>query len=248
MRARFGWVLSLVLGGLLLTVMSITTACDAEDEDIRGSGELVTRTFDLEGFDAVEASYSFDVEITRDDAFSVEVTVDDNIADRLEVELRRSTLELSLEPGLSISNVTLRAVVTMPELTSVEASGASRIAFEGFDGPIQRFDVRVSGASNARGDLQVDALLIDASGASTVELTGRAADLDAEASGASGLELRGLEAVAADLRVSGASRAELTVTDALDLDVTGVSRVRYAGDPVIGRLDISGASSVDHED
>ena len=232
----------------LLTAALLLASCDEFDsERFEGSGVLVTRTFDLEGFDQVSVSNTFNVEVTRSDTFTVEVTADDNVLERVEVRVRGSTLELQLESGLSLRNATLEAVITMPELVSVEASGASRARFEGF-GATARFDARASGASSIRGDIETDDLSADVSGASTVELAGSAATAELEASGASGLELRALEVAVADVRLSGASRADLTVTDELDIDASGASRVSYRGDPGIGRIDLSGGSSVDHDE
>jgi hypothetical protein len=55
--------------------------------------------------------------------------------------------------------------------------------------------------------------------------------------------------VIAGASVSGASRAELTVTDQLDVDASGASRVRYAGTPEVGRLAVSDtSSSVEHDE
>ena len=48
----------------------------------------------------------------------------------------------------------------------------------------------------------------------------------------------------ADVEVSGASRATVYVTGRLDVDASGASRVDYLGDPILGRIDTSGASSV----
>jgi hypothetical protein len=50
---------------------------------------------------------------------------------------------------------------------------------------------------------------------------------------------------AADLSVSGGSRAEVTVTGKLDAEASGGSRIEYAGDPQLGTIDTSGGSAVE---
>ena len=95
---------------------------------LRGSGNPVTQTFDFSNFDKLGISQAFQTEVTASDSYSVEVTVDDNLVEHLRVEQRGDTVYIGLEPNNMLANARLRARVTMPALTSLDASGASTIA------------------------------------------------------------------------------------------------------------------------
>ena len=43
---------------------------------------------------------------------------------------------------------------------------------------------------------------------------------------------------------SGASRASLNINGRLDVSLSGASSVEYTGNPTLGEMDISGASSI----
>jgi hypothetical protein len=68
--------------------------------------------------------------------------------------------------------------------------------------------------------------------------------MDVGASGASRVDLAEFEVVSANVQVSGASTAVVNVTGTLDVEGSGASRVEYLGSPRMGRMSISGSSSV----
>jgi len=85
-----------------------------------GSGNVVETKLDITGFDKIEAFDGFSVNITQGDTFSVVISIDDNLVEHLGVVKRGDTLKLDMASTKSFRNVTtLKAEVTMPELTSV---------------------------------------------------------------------------------------------------------------------------------
>ena len=95
-----------------------------------GSGNVVETKLDITGFDKIEAFDGFSVNITQGDTFSVVISIDDNLVEHLGVVKRGDTLKLDMASTKSFRNVTtLKAEVTMPELTSVILNdGASATA------------------------------------------------------------------------------------------------------------------------
>lgn len=81
------------------------------------------------------------------------------------------------------------------------------------------------------------------SGASTVQVSGSAGEVDAEASGASRTRLQDLSAREAEVDATGASTIEVTVSERLTGSASGASTVTYAGDPDV-RVSTSGGSNV----
>jgi len=218
--------------------------CDQLTRDtITGSGQIETRTLDLDGFDAVELSHTWLAEIEHGDAFSIVVSADDNVMPVVEVEVRRRTLEVDIERGYQLEDSTLEIRITMPALRRVSASGASHVEIGDFPATTEvEFDV--SGVSTLFATVEVDAASLNASGASTIELDGTATELTAEASGASHLRLDDLSTARASLELSGASIADLEATERLEVDLSGASVVEYRGDPEVVERDVSGGSRV----
>ena len=87
-------------------------------------------------------------------------------------------------------------------------------------------------------------LTLDVSGASRVSLIGDGDDLRANVSGASNVDLAGFLVWDADLEASGASQMDVYVAGRLDAEASGASRIYYAGDRTLGRIETSGAGVI----
>lgn len=211
---------------------------------ITSSGRTETKSYDLAGFSKLNVSSAFTVEVTQSERFKVEVIVDDSLLDRLDVRVTGDTLYIGLKPGVTVRGPSIMsAVVTLPELTGLELSGASRGMISGFNSD-HALRANASGASHLSGDITCGDARLDVSGASRLELTGAAKNLRVNASGASTVSLDDFPAADADVEASGASRATVNVRGVLNATASGASTVLYTGDPASVRENTSGASTV----
>ncbi len=209
----------------------------------RGSGNEMTVSPEVSGFDSLDIGHSFEVDIIQSETYSLVVTVDDNIEQYLIVDQSGDTLTLSLEDGRLYTNVTLKAQISMPMLSALELSGASKAEFTQFASS-DHFDLRVSGASDAMGDIEAGDVTIKVSGASEVHLHGEGQDLLLDVSGASHVDLEEFTVEDATLDLSGASEVVVNVNGVLNVNASGASDVTYVGSPRLGDIETSGASSI----
>jgi hypothetical protein len=228
---------------------------------IRGSGNVVTKEFGFQDFTRIEVANAFHFEITRADSFSVVVSTDDNLVSRLDLSQTGKNLTIKLKPA-SYSNAQTKAVITLPALEGLEISGATQGTVSGFqsasdfdliasgasrlemDMESGKTTIQVSGASQVTGQIKAQDMEIEASGASRCELSGTAGKTRYEISGASQAITGSLLLQSADVEVSGASKAVISTNGTLDIDVTGASRLEYYGSPVLGKVNVNGASTL----
>ncbi len=85
------------------------------------------------------------------------------------------------------------------------------------------------------------------SGASKVELQGSANIIVLNASGASEVNLAGFTLNNATARLSGASEATLNVKGRLDSILSDASRLYFQGNPTMGKISVTGASTIKHK-
>lgn len=208
-----------------------------------GSGHLETEDYAFADFTEVEISSAFEFEIKRSDSYSINVTADDNVMDYVQVLKDGQTLKIRLATVPSLRLVTLRASVSMPELSGVTVSGASRGTVSGFSSA-DDMDITVSGASRITGDIIAGKVGFGISGASTIQLEGAASDIDANVSGASRFNLEDFAVGDADVNISGASTGTIHLNGVLDADVSGASTLFYIGEPTMGTINVSGASTL----
>jgi len=230
---------------------------------IRGSGNIVTRSYEYADFSRVEISSAFDVEIVPGSAFSISVTADENIFDFIRVSQTDNILKIAMGPGYSYFPSVLIARVAMPDIESLSAFGASRVDLSGFTFE-HEFAAELSGASTLEltgvvmGDISLDAgtasriqgvvqaidMTFEVTGASRVNLTGNARNVRITGGGASNIDVSGLEAQNATVGLSGASSAVINITGRLDAGLTGASHLKYIGEPELGNINLSDFSTV----
>jgi len=250
---------------LLLATACLLTACTTS-----GPGGLVTEKKDLSGFTRVDAEGTFEVEITRSDEYSVSISVDRSFYDYISVTKEGDTLNLSLNPRHTFTDFTLqartlKAEITMPDLYSLNLSGASKGTITGFksshdfsltvsgasslninDGEVGDAELNISGASKVIGGLKAADVKLTVSGASEVGLEGQAANINAEASGASKLNLTNFPLNNANIQLSGASQASLDISGRLDCFLSSASSLHFQGNPTMGNVSVTGASTIKH--
>jgi len=234
---------AIIIAAIVVAVAVISTVLILEGwpGGLVGSGNLETETYAFTDFNKVEISSAFEFEIEQSSSYSIEITVDDNIMEYIQVSQDGQTLKIGLRPAIWIGSVTLKASVTMPELSGLDISGASRGTISDFSST-EDLDIMVSGASRVTGDIVAGNVDFDISGASTVQLEGSANDMVADVSGASSFHLDDFTVNNADVDFSGASSGTVNLSGRLNADLSGASRLWYIGEPIMGNIDTSGAS------
>jgi hypothetical protein len=259
-----------VITPVILTAVLITAALFSGCT-ITGAGDVITAKMEVADFTSVDVEDTFEVEITPSDSFSVTISADKNTYDYVTVSRQGETLKIYLNPrnifaDFTLKSRTLKATVTMPTLYGLRLSGASKGTVSGFKSSdnvsievsgassLEMSDIEVggaqfeiSGASKVTGGMKATDIKFQVSGASKVELQGTANSIVLNASGASNVNLNYLPLNYADVTLGSASEATIDVKETLDIVASGASRLYFLGNPTIGNLDISGASTVKHK-
>lgn len=199
---------------------------------------------DVSGFHELSVSSAFLVEIRVGSTESLEIEVDDRYMDDVITEVRGGKLEIKMRDtrGRRRMNESPRAYLTVKSLDRIDASGAVKIETRD-ELKSDRMHIELSGASVLDLQLDVNELYLEASGACVVNVEGRATEQTVKTTGATTYRAFDLESEIADIRVTGAGSARVSVSDKLDVRASGASSVRYKGSPSVNS-DTSGASSV----
>lgn len=188
----------------------------------KGSGVTKIEKREVAGFKKVDVSGAIEVEVIAQKDFGVEVEADDNLLEYVKTEVDGETLKIYTKSRIWKHNK-IRVVISMPELTGAEVSGASKVT-----------------ANNVK----TDSFKLDVSGASKIEINGEAKDLKIEASGASKINAENLKVANANVDVSGATSVTVNATEEVKAEASGASKIQYVGEPKNVIKDTSGASKV----
>ena len=246
-----------LLAAVLVTALPALRAADYEPT----AASRDSREYQLRGFDGLNIGWTYKVELNCASRYGVTVEAPDFIFPYLKVEVRNGILVLDTKElprdirrkieALSRSGE-IRAIVSMPELTTLSMSGASQLTTQDeFRHRNDHFSMRLSGATNVRG-LSVKAVeaVIECSGAAKFNITGEFDRVDLELSGAANgtlaaspkmaqLELSGAVKLfwkgnlgKTEIQAAGAVSAEIEgAVNELKLDGSGAAKVNTAKAP-----------------
>ncbi len=204
----------------------------------------------VSGFTGIKVSDAIDLYLSQDDEEAVAVSAaKTEDRDRIQTEVENGVLKIwYAEKGRwwkNTGNKKLKAYVSFKRLNKLIASGACDVYVSNvINSPDADFELRFSGASDFKGEINAKTMNADLSGASDVEIRGKVGQLQVEASGASEFNGYGFATDQCSAHASGASEIKVTVNKELTARASGASGIRIAGDGLIKDQKSSGASSI----
>lgn len=206
---------------VLLLLAGINTYAATEDRHITG-------------FNAINASGSFDVYITQGSTESVKVEAPDKYLNDIKTEVVGGELRVYVKSDRGWSNwfgTTTRKMaiyISAKTLNSVALGGSGDMYFKNSI-KAESLKVRVSGSGNITGAVQCRDLEAGVSGSGDMKLTGRAQTSSVRVSGSGGYTARDLVTNKTSVRVSGSGSASINVNESLDASVSGSGDINYTG-------------------
>lgn len=198
----------------------------------------------VKNFNKIEVSGGFKVILTQGNTEKLVIEADDNILPKIITEVRSGTLIIKLENNTNISNgKDLIAELTFINLDNIDLSGAVNITGTN---PMKFSNLEIDGSGATKISLNLSAtkLDLDFSGASEITLKGNAPEFEADLSGASEIEAAEFMTRRCNIECSGASNARVNVTESLEVEGSGASKISYTGNPANVNTDLSGASKL----
>ena len=212
----------------------------------RGSGNVVTETRDVSGFDRIEIRGSGDLVVEQGSAESVTVRADDNLMRYITTEVSGSTLVIQVGRGAPMAimpSEPIKYTVQVKDLSGLTLSGSTEADIKDLDSA--DLEVEVSGSGDVRiRNLEADSLSYTLSGSGSAEMSGIADQQDVRISGSGSYDAADLESKTAKVTISGSGSADLWVEDELDINVSGSGSVSYYGSPHVTQS-VSGSGSVE---
>ncbi len=247
----------LLLAGMLLPFV----AAWAQDNDFsrqeRGS---------VRDFSGVSVSGTINLYLRQGSSEQVTVETRGDYQENVITEVNGGMLKIYQESAGWFSNSPkVNVYVTVDDISKLESSGATRITIET---ALQGNNMRFSASGSSRissdermnfGDTRVDvsgstkvelAALncgkfdCGMSGSSSVEIAGTAGNMTLGSSGAS--KFRGIDFAVNNCQISssGASNMSINAGGELSASMSGASKLKYAGNPGITKLNTSGSANI----
>jgi phage shock protein PspC (stress-responsive transcriptional regulator) len=197
--------------------------------------------YGLKDFNELEINGIFNLVITQNDVYSVEIKGSDSekkkfrvdqSGDRLEIDYRTRNKTFWMN---NTDEETAKIYISMPSLTKLKVKGAGKIKIEGFNE--DNMDISLLGAMTCDAKLDVRNLQLDLSGPMVFELDGDGDMLEAEVTKVAQLKASGFEVRNAVVNAREMGRARVNATEKVEIETDITGSVKYQGNPEVIKRD-----------
>lgn len=251
----------LIIGGIVLSILyapqmgwdkpsgMLTFGVESEGmfmgNSVRGSGNVVTQTRDVSGFDSIEVDYPARVLISQGSSETLKIEAEDNVLPGLKTEVSAGELRIyyKSQNGEHVNPTKMVVItITVKDLSNLNFSSAGESVVDGLES--KNLDVSLSGAGNVKlNNITIQNLSLNLSGAGSTTASGTADNLSVNISGFGGFNGKDLKTNTADINISGAGSATVAVEEKLDASISGAGSINYYGSPEVTK-DVAGLGSV----
>jgi hypothetical protein len=234
---------------ILITTILVLSACRLPFVDVeRGSGEIVTETREVSGFNAVRLDGAGRLIISQGQAESLEIQAEDNIINKLTTEVDGQTLVLGFQDQLwQRSIIPTKAItynLTVTDLPVITFNGAGDLEMDSLE--TSNLEVTINGAGQINlAELAAESLTVRIIGTGSISISGQVSSQSISIDGAGSYQAGDLQTSSSEIIIKGLGSATLWATDTLNITIEGGGTVNYYGSPNLTQ-NISGVGDINN--
>ncbi|MEN8186529.1 MAG: head GIN domain-containing protein [Bacteroidota bacterium] len=230
--------------GILITLLFIASCTAQNYGRIKGNGKVITKTRNVDNFEKIGVSGSFDVDLVKGNEGKIDIKIEENLLPYLITEVKDGKLKIKWKSGTSINtNKGVHLTVYFNDINAVGLSGSGDINSKDLI-KSDDFNVAVSGSGDIQLNLDVNNLKTAISGSGDIGLSGKTKVFKAGISGSGDIDAGKLESRNAELKIAGSGDMTVTVTEELYARVSGSGDIEYKGNPKIEDIKVSGSGEI----
>ncbi|MBE7176789.1 MAG: DUF2807 domain-containing protein [Mucilaginibacter polytrichastri] len=209
---------------VLLFAGLLFAACSKEN--ISANGNVNTESRDLSGFSSIESHGSNPIHIAYGKTFELTVRGSENLLRKYQTRVVNGTLRLGYD-AISIRNDDVEVWVTLPEIEKIGLNGSGNVDISGAFPNDTRLKIDLRGSSDilARDLFAAEELRVDIAGSGS-------------------LKLEKIQAKKAYITMAGSGEVFASVSQKLDIRISGSGAVYYWGNPQEIEQHIGGSGKV----
>lgn len=208
-----------------------------------GNGTLTEETRNVGSFYNLDVEGDYEIVLQEGTSSLITVQTDENLHQYIETRLDGNTLVIRDVEKVDPTETT-RLIVSYQRLEEIKLGGATKVSNRGVLNA-KNLDLRLDGASVINLGLKAEELKLRVAGAGVVTLSGEVDKQDLELSGAGNLSAFDLKSKDCTIELSGIGTAQISVSNNLDSEVSGVGTIRFIGDPRNIKREVSGLGNIE---
>lgn len=213
----------LLIVGLLGCIETNVGTPTEPEFTIPGSGDLVTQSRPVAGFDSVHLTVPGELVLEQTGSESLTITAEENLIDELTSGVTGGRLVLGTRAGVDVApRQPILYRLTVRSIDDLVVSGAARVDASGLQGDRFAFTLSGAGEISISGNIDHQTLTI---------------------SGAGHYNAANLRSRVASITLSGAGHATIRAAQRIEGVISGAGILEYYGDPEIA-ISVSGSGSI----
>ena len=237
-------------------------ACDNND-CVEGMGSTVTVELDLDEVHSIIADGSYNITLEQAAEQRVLAVGQQNIIDDLNTNVNNGVWRMDLDEDC-YRNIDLTIRLFVPDINSIEINGSNDVVLNSFDsldalviettgsGVIFQsgvldidglFRIQSSGSSDVTANFNAQRVEVEIAGSGNIKFSGSVEEFDIEISGTGDINAFDLDTKICDIDIAGAGDVDVSVSDTLNVTISGTGNVCYRGDPEVDST-ITGSGEV----
>jgi hypothetical protein len=207
----------------IILFIAATVIAGCSRPGIKGDGEIKTEDRSISDYSKIVVSGGYKITWSIGKP-ALNISADQNLLPLIKTVVSGNTLQIDSTEQLAPTE-SIKIILSSASLANVRLKGGNSFRA-----------TKISGH-----DLKIESI-----GASNIRVDGSVTNLEANLTGASRLNAKSLHTQTATLSLLGASDADVNVTDALKVSVTGAGSLIYSGNPKSVEQTIAGEGSIRH--
>jgi len=236
----------MMIAAIVILPMTLSSCHDDFRFGINGVGEIEEQTVTLEQFDGFVSTIPVDVYLTQGDHQEVVIAAQGNIIDNIELEhVDGGIWTIRYHEPVQFAKP-VKIYITMPTLTKAAIVGSGSVIGETDFTGLDQLELHITGSGDMDLYTESDELNTIISGSGDIRLSGKTDKLKMVITGSGNFHGKDLQTGEADLTISGSGSSRLSVSEFLQVLITGSGNVYYTGNPEVD-LHVSGSGGVIHQ-
>jgi hypothetical protein len=229
MKTSRRYILSLSM--FIIWAFMLSCVHIGDSNAINGNREYTKVERVLSNYTKVEVQGDFEIELNPSFNEKVIIDADSNLHNYIYTEVENETLKITSPEKKALRSFRdIKIEIGAKSLTHIVLAGANNVSCSA----VLVFDslhLEIAGASKGVLELSGKYLTGSFPGAVTLELKGFVNNMDVDVAGAAKFNASELQVANCQISLAGAGKADVFVTDTLDVNIAGVGLVSYKGNP-----------------
>ena len=228
----------------IIALLIFSLNVNAQNNNIKANGQVVTTTRTVDNFDNINVSGSFDVDLVKGKEGDISIEASENLMDVIVTEVVDGTLKIKFKKGVNIRNSkTIHITVSYATIEGVSLSGSGNIHTDDVVNAAN-FDLSLSGSGSIQLGVSCTNLSSSISGSGNMKLNGKTDVFSCSISGSGNVNSSELIANTVHAKISGSGNIKVNAIQEINAKTSGSGNVIYTGNPATVKANSSGSGSV----